>query len=353
MEMRQNMKAPNDNKQLRVAAVIPSYKVTKHVLGVINNIGSDVDLIIVVDDCCPELSGKYVEDFCRDPRVKVIYHEENQGVGGATITGYRYALQQKIDIVVKIDGDGQMDPGLIPSLIEPLRNGVADYTKGNRFYELELLRQMPAIRLIGNAVLSFVSKAASGYWSIMDPTNGFTAIHRTALSLLPLAKIERRYFFESDILFRLNTIRAVVLDMPMAARYEDEESNMKIGNILRTFPAKYSIRALKRILYTHFLRGFTVGTVQLLPGLLLFGFGVTFGSAVWYHYGSAGIETPTGTIALVALPLVFGFQLLIGAWHFDVQDEPRNPLQKNFLFKPYQRESEVGSEMEFDDLVNG
>ena len=172
---------------MKIVVVIPSYRVKQHILGVINSIGQEVNAIYVVDDKCPEQTGHFVEENCKDSRVKVVYHEKNKGVGGATMSGYRAALNDGADIMVKLDGDGQMNPALIPQLVKPLINGEADYTKGNRFFNLESLRQMPIIRLFGNSVLSFISKVSSGYWNLMDPTNGFTAIHATAAKLLPLA----------------------------------------------------------------------------------------------------------------------------------------------------------------------
>ena len=202
----------------RVAVVIPCYRVRRYILDVIRGIGPDVSAIFVVDDACPEQTAALIRQECTDGRVKVLTHAENQGVGGAMITGYKAALADGADVVVKIDGDGQMDPALIPRLIQPIVGGDADYTKGNRFYDLAFLRAMPKARLFGNAMLSFVNKMASGYWDIMDPTNGYSAIHRTALATLPLEKLDRGYFFESDMLFRLYTIRAVVRDVPMPAR---------------------------------------------------------------------------------------------------------------------------------------
>ena len=201
----------------RIAVVIPSYRVKKHILEVISGIGNEVERIYVVDDLCPEQSGDFVEAHCDDPRVRIIRHEVNQGVGGAVMSGYRAAIEEGVDIIVKVDGDGQMDPSLIPYFVEPIISGNADYTKGNRFFDLESVRAMPRIRLFGNAVLSFMTKMSSGYWDLFDPTNGYTAIHADVAKHLPFEKISKRYFFETDILFRLNTVRAVVVDMPMEA----------------------------------------------------------------------------------------------------------------------------------------
>ena len=217
----------------KVAVVIPSYRVKAHVLKVIARLGPEVTQIYVVDDACPDGSGEFVERNCRDTRVKVLRHAENQGVGGAVKTGYRQALCDGADVVVKVDGDGQMDPQLIPHFIKPILDDKADYTKGNRFYNLEQIGRMPGLRLFGNALLSLAAKLSTGYWNVFDVTNGYTAVHTKVLRRLPLDKISNRYFFETDMLFRLNTIRAVTVDIPMDAVYGDESSNLKINQIDR------------------------------------------------------------------------------------------------------------------------
>lgn len=206
----------------RIAVVIPCYKVTRHILSVIAGIGPECCRIYVIDDRCPDESGAFVRDNCSDPRVKVLVNEVNLGVGGAVMAGYKAAIEEGMDIIVKVDGDGQMNPRLIPEFVAPILVGEADYTKGNRFFNLEEIANMPPVRLFGNAVLSFLTKISTGYWDLFDPTNGFTAIHRDVAARLPMAKISRRYFFETDILFRLNTLRAVVVDIPMSAVYADE-----------------------------------------------------------------------------------------------------------------------------------
>ena len=313
----------------RVAVVIPCYRVRRYILDVIRGIGPDVSTIFVVDDACPEQTAALIRQECTDGRVTVLTHAENQGVGGAMITGYRAALADGADVVVKIDGDGQMDPALIPRFIRPIMGGDADYTKGNRFYDLAFLRAMPKARLFGNAMVSFVSKVASGYWDIMDPTNGYCAIHRIALAALPLEKLDRGYFFESDMLFRLYTIRAVVRDVPMPARYQGETSNLRIGRVAAAFPFKYLRTAFKRIFYAYFLRDFNAGTLQLCLGLFIAGSGATFGAAHWIHSSMTGVPTTSGTVMLAALPVLIGVQLLLGALNFDVQNVPREPLQRD------------------------
>lgn len=312
-----------------IAVVIPSFKVRDHILSVISRIGPSVSRIYVVDDKCPQQTGKHVQEKCRDPRVEVVFNETNQGVGGATMAGYRRALVDGATVIVKLDGDGQMDPAAIPSLVRPIQKGSADYTKGNRFYALENLEGMPFLRKIGNAGLSFISKVSSGYWNVMDPTNGYTAIHAGALSLLPLSKIERRYFFESDMLFRLNTIRAVVREVPMKAIYGDEKSNLSIIKVLRDFPAKHLTRFVKRVCYSYILRDFNVCSIELISGIGLLLFGAVFGAYHWYHAAMTQVATPTGTIMLAVLPIIVGVQLLLAAVSLDVANVPQEPLQES------------------------
>src|SRR5262245_19635797 len=249
-----------------IAGVLPCYKSQQHVLDVIARIGPEASLIVAVDDACPMGTGAHIEHRCRDPRVSVVRNETNLGVGGTVMHGYRVALAKGADIVVKIDSDGQMDPAFLPNITRPIREGVADYTKGNRFFNVEKLESMPKIRELGNAGLSFLTKLSSGYWNIFDPTNGYTAIHRIALELLPLGKIDQRFFFESDMLFRLNLVGAVVVDIPMRAVYADETSNLKIRRVFLAFLGKNLRNFGKRIFYRYFLRDLNLGSFELVLG---------------------------------------------------------------------------------------
>ena len=310
-----------------VSVVIPCYKVKKQILSVIADIPKSVSTIYVVDDCCPEKVGRFVKENCADPRVHVLFHEHNKGVGGATISGYRQALADGATVIVKIDGDGQMDPRLVDRFVEPLLSGKADYAKGNRFFDIELVATMPRGRLFGNSVLSLINKAMTGYWNIMDPTNGYTAIHSAALRHLPLVKLDQGYFFESDMLFRLNIARAVVVDVPMEARYGCEISNLRISKVVAEFPGKYLYRFVKRIFYSYFLRDFNAGTVELILGIFLVLGGTTFGVLRWYLSGETGIPATSGQVMLSALPILLGFQLLISVIAFDIANVPTTPLQ--------------------------
>lgn len=314
--------------QSEIAVVIPTYKALCHVLSVISQIGPEVSKIYVVDDACPDHSGEHVRLHCQDPRVVVIVHKFNQGVGGAVMTGYQAAMTDGMAILVKIDSDAQMDPALIPEFVAPIINGEADYTKGNRFFDLDQVRAMPSVRLFGNAVLSLMTKLSSGYWNLFDPTNGFTAIHRDAARQLPFNKISQRYFFETDMLFRLNTLRAVVVDVPMTARYADEVSHLKISHIVGEFLAKHVRNFFKRIFYNYYLRDMSLASIELPLGLALIFFGVLHGSYHWFHSAQAGITTPAGSVMLAALPLLMGIQLVLAFLNFDIASTPKSPIHK-------------------------
>lgn len=310
-----------------IAVVIPCYRVTKHILDVLNSIGPECAMIFVIDDCCPEGSGRLVEQTVRDPRVRVIYHQENRGVGGAVVTGYKAALAAGATVVAKIDGDGQMDPRLLNWFVAPLLRGEADYTKGNRFYALRNIRTMPAVRVFGNSTLSFITKMSSGYWHIFDPANGYTAIHAAALSRLDLDGLSARYFFESDLLISLGGIRAVVSDIPMEAVYGDEVSGLRVRKVAFEFLLKNMREAAKRILYAYFLRDFNLASLNLVFGLLLLGSGAIFGSIEWVRSIETGIPATTGTVILATLPVILGFQLMLAFLSYDISNEPRVPLQ--------------------------
>lgn len=310
----------------RIVVVIPCYRVRDQIVDVIRAIGPEVSRIIVVDDGCPENTGEHVRRHCEDDRVVVLRSETNQGVGGATKSGYRAALEASADIVVKLDGDGQMNPALISELVRPIIEGRADYVKGNRFFNLADLDGMPWHRLIGNAGLSLVTKFSTGYWDIMDPTNGFTAIHGRVLMEIPLANVADDYFFESDLLFRLATLRAVVADMPMAARYSGEPSSLSIPSVLLRFPVRHAKNLAKRLFYCYFLRDFNAGTFLILSGLTLATVGASFGAYHWWQSIARGVPASSGTVMAAALPVLLGGHLLLSAINFDISNVPRRCL---------------------------
>lgn len=312
-----------------IVAVIPCFRVSGQILSVIATIPQSIGRIVLVDDACPQGTGALVQSASPDPRVTVIFHRQNTGVGGAMVTGYSRALEMGASIVIKMDGDGQMDPAFLPDLLLPLLLREADYAKGNRFFDIDVVSRMPAARLFGNAVLSFMNKVSSGYWSVFDPTNGYTAIHASALRRLPLNKLSRRYFFESDMLFRLNTIGAVVEDVPMPARYADEQSSLRIGRVIAPFLAGHARNLCKRIFYNYFLRDFSIASLQLVLGLGLLLFGVAHGGYHWWQSTHTGVANPVGTVMISVLSLLAALQLLLAFLAFDMASTTgRPPLQR-------------------------
>lgn len=313
---------------LKIAVVIPCYKVKKHILQVIKSIGVEVTKIYIIDDACPEKTGAFVSRHCKDKRVTILRNISNLGVGGAVMYGYQQAIQEKMDIIVKIDGDGQMDPRLIPIFTQPIICGVADYTKGNRFFDIDDLTSMPKIRLFGNALLSFFTKFSSGYWNLFDPTNGYTAIHTSVASHLPFHKISNRYFFETDMLFRLNLLRAVVIDIPMTAKYSGEISNLRISNILFEFIIKHIRNLFKRILYNYYLRDLSIASIELPLGIILLLFGFFYGLFNWSLSAHLGLRSSAGTVMLSALPIMSGIQLILAFLSYDMKSVPIYPRSR-------------------------
>ncbi len=310
----------------KIAVIIPCYRVRDLIVGVVRDALLVADYIFVVDDACPQSSGNCLEQSVADPRLHILRHVKNQGVGGAVLSGLQAALETDADVFVKMDGDGQMEHKWLPRLVEPLLLGHADFTKANRFYDLAALGSMPAIRRFGNFGLTFLAKAASGFWHISDPTNGYLAIRRGALELLNLDHLHKRYFFEIGLLIQLNIIRAVARDVPIPARYDKEPSSLNPLKILLSFPQKLLLGLVKRVWWRYFIYDINMVTLFLVTGLLLFLGGAGFGAIKWAENLTTQGNHPAGTIALAILPVVLGFQLLLQALVLDVIDKPDEPL---------------------------
>jgi dolichol-phosphate mannosyltransferase len=245
-----------DHDAPRLAVVIPSFRAAATIKAVLADIGPEVGRIYVVDDGCPDETGHHVLDHVADPRVTVLHNGRNLGVGGAMKRGYRRALADGAEIVIKVDADGQMDPAYIPILIAPILRGEADYSKGNRLAPARLmppgtpdnaLKAMPPARRAANRLLSVIHKAATGYWRIDDPANGYTAIHAEALERLDLDALADCYFFETDMLFGLNLIGASVADVPLPARYSSEVSSVSLRRVAPRFGALITRRFFERV----------------------------------------------------------------------------------------------------------
>jgi len=316
-------------KKLKVYVVMPAYNEAAHIADVIRRVPAIVDKIIVVDDHSSDNTAQAAQ-AAGDSRVEVICNTPNLGVGGATIVGYRRALEDGADIVVKLDSDGQMDPDGIGKLVRPIIEGRADYAKGFRFHDRKTLRKMPKLRLIGNWGLSYLVKMASGYWNIFDPTNGFTAIHRGTLAMIDLDNLSQDYFFETDMLCNLYRVRATVRDVPLPTHYGDEASELNPLHTLMRFPGKLFRAYVQRIIWHYYIRDFSTFSLLFLIGWVLMLFGIGFGATKWYLNASKGIVTTTGTVMISVVPLFLGFQMVLQAVLLDVNNIPREPLQKEY-----------------------
>jgi len=298
--------------------------VAKHIKDVICNIPDSISYIIAVNDCSKDDTESILLKLANENK-KIIYirHEVNQGVGGAMLTGYRRSMELNADITIKMDGDGQMDAAYIPALVKPLVDDKADFTKGNRFRELKALQAMPLSRRIGNLGLSFIIKAASGYWNVFDPTNGFTAIKNETLKSMNFNRIHKRYYFETSMLIELYYANAVVNDIPMKARYGDEVSGLSRTKTLFQFPPKLFIAFIRRLILKYFLFDFNIASIYTIFGLPLFLFGLYYGITNFLKYSRSHIGAPTGTVVIPTLLIILGFQLLLSAVTYDITNYPR------------------------------
>jgi len=310
-----------------IVAVIPAYKVEEQIAETLARIPSYIRQIIVVDDTSPDRTGEIVTQAKKqDARIMLIRHAKNQGVGGAMLSGFKEALKINAQVVLKIDGDGQMSDYDPRDILEPLIHGQADYVKGNRFRDLSALKAMPIIRQIGNMGLGFLVKAATGYWDCFDPTNGFFAIRSEAIALLPLERVHKRYFFETSMLGELYLIGAVIKYIPYPAVYGNERSNLSVSKTLWEFPPKLATLFLRRVLLKNFLFDFSMESIYLLTGFPMFLFGLIFGIVKWIKYYQLGLPAPTGTIMIPVLSVMLGVQLLLAAANIDLESMPKEPL---------------------------
>ena len=306
------------SKSPGITVVIPAFKVAEQIISVIQAIDKSVTQIIVIDDMCPQKSGEIVNQKIKDNRVKVLFNQKNLGVGGSMLRGYSEALKTKATYIVKLDGDGQMDPRLIPKFIYELEKNNGDYAKGNRFADSESLNTMPKVRIVGNLVLSFLAKFSTGYWNIFDPNNGFTVIKSDILAQLPLHKINPRYFFESDMLFRLNLIGAHVVDVPMNAIYGTEKSNLKVTKTIFEFPIMHFRNFLKRIMYNYFIRDFNLASIELVLALNFLFFGFLIGVISLLKAIDTQTSMSVGILVLISILVISGLQLILSFFSFDM-----------------------------------
>ena len=324
--MKENFSSNSSDKN--IAVIIPAFRVEDQISRVISAIPAFVDEIIVVNDASPDATRDRILSNS-DPRLHLLSHINNQGVGGAMLTGYSYALSLGADIIVKVDGDGQMDMQYLAVLIDPILQGLADYTKGNRFLHPLALKKMPYPRKVANLGLTFMTKLASGYWNIFDPANGYTAISAEKLRALDPDRIARNYFFETSMLCELRKLNAVVEDISMPAIYQDETSSVKIPRELFVFSKNLFSRTINRIFYRYFLYDFNAVSFYLISSLILGLFGVIWGITKWAKSAHAGIPATTGTVLIAVLPIILAVQFFVHAFAQDIDDVPHrvHPLR--------------------------
>jgi glycosyltransferase involved in cell wall biosynthesis len=315
-------------KNARVAAVVPAYNEEALIATVVETMPDFVDHIVIVDDCSPDRTSEVVAAL-DDPRVILIRHEVNQGVGGSIITGHRAAMDAGADVNVVMAGDAQMDPRFLPALLDEVTDRGFGFSKANRFFAPESFSGMPRYRVFGNIVLSFWTKFASGYWHLFDPQNGYTAVRTSVLHRMPLDHVARRYSFENDLLVHLNILQVPAIDVPIPAVYGEEVSSIRLSKVIPEL-LNLLIRGFwRRIWYRYVLWSFSPIALLLFLGLALFVFGL--GVAIWVAFQIAGSVIATAaTVMLAALPLMIGTQMLISALQLDIQSSPSNPTYKPF-----------------------
>lgn len=304
-----------------IAVVLPAYRSARQIAGVLESIPDCVRHVLVVDDASPDDLQEVLAGVS-DPRLEVLRHAENRGVGAAMKTGFARALELGAEVVVKIDSDGQMDPALVPDLVAPILAGEAQLTKGNRFADLTFIRRMPIVRRIGNLALSFFVKAASGYWGVFDPCNGYLAVSAALLRSLRIDHLADRYFFEISLLCEAYYPRAPLRQIPMHPVYAGEVSSLQPARTLVEFLPRLAAQTARRLGLCYFMRDFNVISVFLAAGLPLFLFGIGWSLYAWYLSWATGVARTTGTVMIGTLAIILGFQLLLQAIVLDVHNEP-------------------------------
>lgn len=305
-------------RNLCVAVVVPAHCEERLIGKTITSVPDWVDHVVVVDDASPDGTSAAVQAVV-DDRIDLTTLPVNQGVGGAILTGHRRALELGADVAVVMAGDAQMDPAYLPALLDPIASGEAQYTKANRFFGPGSFAGMPRHRILGNVVLSFMTKAASGYWNLFDPQNGYTAIHRTALERLPFDRIARRYEFENDMLIQLNIMRVPARDVPIPAVYGDEISGMRLTRVAPRIMRQLWRGFWERMWWKYVVQSFSPVALMFFSGLAC----VLFGSAVGVFVLANTLGPPVataGTVILSVAPMLTGVHLLIMALFLDIQE---------------------------------
>lgn len=308
-------------RERRIAVVVPAYNEELLIGPTLDTIPKCVDRIYVVDDCSTdETSGRVTERAKKDPRVSSICHEENRGVGAAIVTGYTAALAEGLDIVAVMAGDNQMDPAFLPKLLDPIIDGKADYTVGNRLINPEFRRGMSRWRFVGNAALTLLTKIASGYWQLVDPQNGYTAISRRALETISIEAIYPRYGYCNDILVRLNVYGFRVKNVPHPARYGLERSKIKYSSYILRLSGLLLKDFLWRLKTKYVVMGFHPLIFFYLFGVIFSIISILTGIYSLHYKFMQGYEMFVPAV-ITLLTFGLGVQFLLFAMLFDMQAE--------------------------------
>ncbi len=305
---------------MRVAVVVPAYNEAAHIARVIATMPETVDHVVVIDDVSKDDTFA-IASAAADARTEVVRHTVNKGVGGAIVTGHRRALELGADVVVVMAGDGQMDPDYLPALLDPIAAGHVQFAKANRFYSATSFAGMPRHRVFGNIVLTFMTKASSGYWNLVDPQNGYTAIHRAALERLPLGRLAERYEFENDQLIWLNILSVPAVDVPIPAVYGEETSTIQLHRVVPRLLRLLTSGFWRRIFRKYVLWSFSPIALLLFAGAALVLASLALG--IWAVVASIGPgSASTGTWLLAVVPGMVGIQFLVNALVLDIQATP-------------------------------
>lgn len=319
--------APDAKPEHLLAVVVPCFNVEDHIAGVIEGLPEWVAEIVAVDDCSTDGTLAVLRKLASvEPRLRVVPRGRNGGVGAAMRSGYRAALDGGADLIVKMDGDGQMSSAELPRLLQPLVEGRADYAKGNRFRHVRDLGRMPRARLFGNVLLTFMTKLVSGYWRVFDAQNGYTAITREALEGLPLDRLDSSYAFENSMLSLLNIESRPVADVAMPAVYGDERSSMSVTRVLFSFPPRLVGMLARRLFLKYLVYDVSPIAIYAIFGSLLLGFATSFGGYHWWQSIRTGIPATTGTTVVALLTFLMGYMLLLQAVNLDITQSP--PLRE-------------------------
>lgn len=309
-------------KNHTIAVVVPAYREENHIADVIATMPTLVDHIIVVDDASPDDTFA-VATAAAGPRTEVLQHAENQGVGGAIITGHKRALELGADVNVVMAGDGQMDVRYLPQLLDPIVDDGYGFSKANRLFSTSSFAGMPKHRIFGNVVLTFLTKISSGYWNLVDPQNGYTAVSKEALARVPLDRVAKRYEFENDLLIWLNIADVRAIDVPIPAIYGSEVSGIKLHKVVPRLVGTLTFGFWRRFWLKYVLWSFSPIALLMLLGLPLFLFGVITG--IWAT--SVSLSEPasvsTGTWLLAVAPTLVGIQFLLQAFVLDIEATPK------------------------------